>query len=622
MGVAAWMRLSLRVKLFVFVPVLALLPWLGYQTLHKLQLFATEAQAEALRVLADTLRVELDTIPVDAPTGGLTLTVEPLPQAPVLDGFVDDWPVGSEVLSDGLIGLRIGQYADSVYWVAEIRDASRFYSEPRFGRDTLKPFDSLVLRQVSPDHRDQVVLATEASGRLEVPQERSLAWQPAEPIRGYWWELAGGYRVEWHMPLHFVNQGPIELVVNDHDVIAPRQSVYRFTVQTFPLALSQLARRLAGETRQIMVLNPQRQVIAQTPAVETMRPLEYADVLSAGMQLDAETVTVQVAVTTDSGVQYQVLIRSPRSMILGGAQQALVSLGWQTLGVLTVLVIGLSVFAGRLAERITRLRRELRSYLDAKGRLAQSPRLSETGASDEVGELSRDIAQVLSDLQRYTLFLERIPRTLKHELSNPMSAIQTSLELLSDEKDPVQQARLRATAERGIQKLESTLAKVTEAASLEEALRDEEKRPFNAVQVAQNALDAMALSAPDRHFVLDAPDARVVLLGHDLRFEQLLDKLLDNARDYTPVDGRIRVVLRNQITHADLMVENDGPPISGAAAADAFQMFTGTRNDSTGVHLGLGLYVVRVIAESMGAEVSMENTERGVRVAVRGFTVP
>ena len=56
------MMLSLRTKLFMFVPVFALVPWLGYQTFHKLQHFATQAQSEALRVLAQSLQPELDTV--------------------------------------------------------------------------------------------------------------------------------------------------------------------------------------------------------------------------------------------------------------------------------------------------------------------------------------------------------------------------------------------------------------------------------------------------------------------------------------------------------------------------------------------------------------------------------
>ncbi|HCL69193.1 MAG TPA: hypothetical protein DIC49_06715, partial [Gammaproteobacteria bacterium] len=56
------MMLSLRTKLFMFVPVFALVPWLGYQTFQKLQHFATQAQSEALRVLAQSLQPELDAV--------------------------------------------------------------------------------------------------------------------------------------------------------------------------------------------------------------------------------------------------------------------------------------------------------------------------------------------------------------------------------------------------------------------------------------------------------------------------------------------------------------------------------------------------------------------------------
>ena len=113
-----------------------------------------------------------------------------------------------------------------------------------------------------------------------------------------------------------------------------------------------------------------------------------------------------------------------------------------------------------------------------------------------------------------------------------------------------------------------------------------------------------------------------MILGNDLRFEQMLDKLLDNARDYTAVDGLITVGIRDHINAVSLWVENEGPSLKIQDGVDAFQMFSGTRNDSTGSHLGLGLYVVRLIAESMGAQVSIGNTAHGVRVEVTGLRVP
>ena len=352
-----------------------------------------------------------------------------------------------------------------------------------------------------------------------------------------------------------------------------------------------------------------------------MPSLLASDAWEAGAVITDQNMRVNVPINTETG-SYVVLVAAPASEIVGAAQQALVTLAWQTLGVLGLLILGLSVYSGRLAERITRLRRELKSYLDTRGRFSSEPYLTDVQTSDEVGELSRDVQQVLRDLARYTAFLERIPRTLRHELSNPMSAVQTSLELLSDEKDPEQQVRLRATAERGIQKLESTLTKVTEAASLEEALRDEDQHGFDVARVTRDAIVSIQRIVPERQWLLDIPVEPVVILGNDLRFEQMLDKLLDNAKDYAPYGGHITIGIRDHIDTVGLWVQNEGPSLQVQDGVDAFQMFSGTRNDSTGSHLGLGLYVVRLIAESMGGQVSIRNVDQGVRIEVTGFRVP
>jgi len=81
------MRLSLRTKLFLFVPVVALVPWLGYQTYDRLTRFAVEAQTESLRTLAEILQAELQTVRIQTPPAGTVLAASPLLRAPTLDGF-------------------------------------------------------------------------------------------------------------------------------------------------------------------------------------------------------------------------------------------------------------------------------------------------------------------------------------------------------------------------------------------------------------------------------------------------------------------------------------------------------------------------------------------------------
>jgi signal transduction histidine kinase len=541
---------------------------------------------------------------------------------PLLDGFFDEWPDAPDTLADDRVRLKIGQFDDRLAFALEVRDTTRFYREPLFGRTEVVPFDAVRLRFTDKISATDVELAVEASGEFDATvTSEPLPLNTSMRMRAYWWEFSGGYRLEWEMPVSQVVGRQIDLIQFDYNWIEPTERRYQFSIEPLNARVQQLARRLAGEIRQIMVIDSDGLVMAKTTTPDEMPSLLTSDAWQADAVITARDIRVNVPLTTETG-RYSILIAAPTSEIVGTAQQALVTLAWQTLGVLGLLILGLSVYSGRLAERITRLRRELKSYLDTRGRFSSEPYLTDAATSDEVGELSRDVQQVLRDLARYTAFLERIPRTLRHELSNPMSTVQTSLELLSDEKDPDQQARLRATAERGIQKLESTLAKVTEAASLEEALRDEDQHGFDVARVTRDAIESIQRTVTDRQWLLDVPSESVVILGNDLRFEQMLDKLLDNARDYTPVDGLITVGIRDQINAVSLWVENEGPPLKIQDGVDAFQMFSGTRNDSTGSHLGLGLYVVRLIAESMGAQVSIGNTTHGVRVEVTSLRVP
>ena len=430
--------------------------------------------------------------------------------------------------------MKVGQFDDQIAFALEVKDSTRL------SRAVIWTICSSPIRRSSfaIDRQiivEEVILAAEASGGFDASVSSDPLFLNSKPrVRAYWWEIYGGYRLEWGMPVSQVLSRQIDFIQYDHNWIEPIERRYRFGIEPLNAKVQQLARRLAGETRQIMVIDSDGQVIAKTTAPDEMPSLLVSDAWTRDVTITEKDIRLNVPLSTETG-PYSILIAAPTSEIVGAAQQALVTLAWQTLGVLILLILGLSIYSGRLAERITRLRRELKSYLDTRGRFSSEPALTDARTADEVGELSRDVQQVLRDLARYTAFLERIPRTLRHELSNPMSTVQTSLELLSDEKDPGQQARLRATAERGIQKLESTLAKVTEAASLEEALRDEDQRVFDVARVTRDAVESMQRTVVDRQWRLDAPLDPVMILGNDLRFEQMLDKLLDNARILRPL---------------------------------------------------------------------------------------
>lgn len=614
------MKLSLRAKLFLFVPIIALVPWLGYQTLTKLQQFAIQAQTESLRVLADSLRPAVNKVDSKSVQKSLVLVPEPLNRKPSIDGFFDEWSASPQLTGDEL-SLMIGQFDDIVYFAATVSDATRFYQEPLFGRPEAVPFDYLKFIGLGPNEFS-IQFAPEASGRFSANfLQQHIQNNNAHKVDAYWWETSTGYRLEWGIPAKLIEREILEILYYDHNWLKPLLRLNRFSIEPLSGELQRFVRQLAGESRQILVIDNNKRVIAKTPPLKNIPSLLVSDADLLKGSIAGQYIRLSVPVRTDKGFDFYVVILAPASELVGESKQAIIVLAWQTLGVIIILIFGLSIYSGSLAERIKRLRTDLKSHLDDRGRFNEDARLSSAKSNDEVGELSRDIEIVLNDLRRYTMFLERIPKTLKHELSNPMSAIQTSLDLLADEDDAKQQVRLRAIAMRGIQKLESTLGKVTEAASLEEALRDEGVFAFDASKVVRDAVDASSRSYPTIYWNLEVPEIQLIISGNDFRFEQLLDKLIDNAIAFVNDNGWIKVELIDGITTAALIVENSGTPIAERTAQTAFQIFSGTRNDSTGSHLGLGLYVVRLIAESMKAVPTIENTADGVRVMVSGFRV-
>ena len=97
---------------------------------------------------------------------------------------------------------------------------------------------------------------------------------------------------------------------------------------------------------------------------------------------------------------------------------------------------------------------------------------------------------------------------------------------------------------------------------------------------------------------------------------QLLDKLVENAVDFPGEPGRdepIRIDLGVAGDVAALAVQNRGPLLPEAMQGKLFESMVSVRSDrsregkSAEPHLGLGLYIARLIAEFHGGTIGAEN---------------
>jgi two-component system OmpR family sensor kinase len=109
---------------------------------------------------------------------------------------------------------------------------------------------------------------------------------------------------------------------------------------------------------------------------------------------------------------------------------------------------------------------------------------------------------------------------------------------------------------------------------------------------------------------------RVAGQAHAL--QTLVRNLVDNAIRYTPAGGRVTLEVGQDAGRALLMVSDTGPGIPLAEHGRVFDRFY-RLPDAPAEGSGLGLSIVRQIADAHGAEISLGEADhgRGLRVTVR-----
>ncbi len=285
---------------------------------------------------------------------------------------------------------------------------------------------------------------------------------------------------------------------------------------------------------------------------------------------------------------------------------------------LLVVFIVLVVFAGRLAWRIRQLRREASAAIDPRGRLRTDILRSEMNAGDEIGDLARTVSGMLSKLQQHNQFLENMPRTLRHEINNPLNTLSTSLQNLADENPAVRSSKYLDSAKRGVMRIGAIVQNLADAANLEESLEAEELEIVDVEQLVESYVANCRLNHKDCEFAFRGSGHPVYARVADYRIEQLLDKIIDNAIDFHRPNSPIKVQLDAQKDVLRITVANRGPTLARAAEQTLFDSMVSHRGAEARnrLHFGLGLYVVRVIAEHHGGSVRGMNLPDGSGVIV------
>ncbi len=286
---------------------------------------------------------------------------------------------------------------------------------------------------------------------------------------------------------------------------------------------------------------------------------------------------------------------------------------------LMVVLLSLLAFAGRLAWRIRHLRKEASAAIDKYGRLRTSALQSEIYAGDEIGDLARSVSAMLTKLHQHTQFLENMPRTLRHEINNPLNTLSTSLQNLAQENPNIEQSKYLESAKRGVMRIGAIVQNLADAASLEESLEADELELINIQQLLENYVANCRVVHKNTKFVYKGSPVPVYVRASDYRIEQLLDKIIDNAIDFHRSNSPIKIQLDTGRDYLRISVANRGPtlpPDLNNSLFDSMVSHRGNADSQNRLHFGLGLYVVRLIAQYHGGSARAVNLADGSGVVI------
>jgi two-component system sensor histidine kinase CreC len=280
-------------------------------------------------------------------------------------------------------------------------------------------------------------------------------------------------------------------------------------------------------------------------------------------------------------------------------------------------LIGLGLaFGALLSWWLSRALHRLTGYAQAvsEGRRVEVPHYR----GGELAQLATAVEQMRTQLEGKA-YVERYVHTLTHELKSPLAAIRGAAELLQGEMPALQRLRFIGNIDSESARMQQLIERLLNLAQVEQRQGLEERVAVPLAALVEALLQAQAARIEGRQLRIEqAIAADLLLIGEPFLLRQALANLLENALDFTPVQGLLRLSAERFGEQIELRLFNEAAPIPDYALLRLTERFYSLpRPDSGRKSTGLGLNFVEEVVKLHGGSMAIRNVEAGVQVTLR-----
>jgi signal transduction histidine kinase len=288
--------------------------------------------------------------------------------------------------------------------------------------------------------------------------------------------------------------------------------------------------------------------------------------------------------------------------------------GWMMLVSVLIAIAGGFFLSQSFLRRIDTITATCRAIM--AGRLGD--RVPVRGSRNEMDRLAASINDMLDRIGTLMESLRQVSNDIAHDLRTPLAHLRYRLERVrSDAKNTDDYAAAVDAAIGDADELLSLFAALLRIAQIEAGTREAgiENVDLNALLARASDLYHPALDDGAHPFEL-SPQACTAVRGDPQLLLQLVANLLDNAIHHTPRGTAIRLSTAMNGDRPVIVVADSGPGIAAPDKDKVFRRFYRGEQSRTTPGSGLGLTLVRAIADLHDADISLLDNEPGLKVIV------